>query len=202
VSTPAAIEVWFELASTYSYPAVMRVEDVARAAGVEVAWRPFLLGPIFQGQGWTDSPFNVYPAKGRYMWRDLARVCARQGVPFRKPSVFPRNGVLGARVAIVAAEEGWCGAFARAMYTANFAEDREIGAREVVAEVVASLGHDAQGVMERAEAPENKGRLREQTARAQEIGIFGAPSFVAKGELFWGNDRLDEAIAWSTGTPD
>src|SRR6185295_4567472 len=117
------VEIWFELASTYSYLAVSRVEQLARARGVEVVWRPFLLGPIFQRQGWNDSPFNIYPAKGRYMWRDMERLCETYQLPFRRPSVFPRNGLLGARVALLAAGEGWCASFARDVYRANFAED-------------------------------------------------------------------------------
>ena len=67
------IEFWFEFASTYSYPAALRVDAAARSAQLELAWRPFLLGPIFKAQGWNDSPFNIHPAKGRYMWRDLER---------------------------------------------------------------------------------------------------------------------------------
>src|SRR5262245_44856770 len=74
------LAVWFELASTYSYLAVSRAPEAARAAGVTLVWRPFLLGPIFQKQGWNDSPFNVYPAKGRYMWRDMERLAARYGL--------------------------------------------------------------------------------------------------------------------------
>ncbi|MEM7437007.1 MAG: DsbA family protein, partial [Myxococcota bacterium] len=65
------IEFWYEFASTYSYLAVMRIDKVAEAAGASVLWRPFLLGPVFAKQGWDDSPFNIYPAKGQYMWRDL-----------------------------------------------------------------------------------------------------------------------------------
>jgi 2-hydroxychromene-2-carboxylate isomerase len=87
------IEFWFEFASSYSYPAALRIEEVAQRAGVRLIWRPFLLGPIFKAQGWNDSPFNIYPAKGNYMWRDLQRVCDALGIPFRKPSVFPRNGL-------------------------------------------------------------------------------------------------------------
>jgi len=87
----AGVEFWFEFASTYSYPAAMRVEARARAAGVTVEWQPLLLGPIFQAQGWNDSPFNIYPAKGRYMWRDLERVCTGLGLPLRRPSRFPRG---------------------------------------------------------------------------------------------------------------
>src|SRR6267378_3556584 len=93
------IEFWFDFASTYSYPAAMRVEELAGSHGCIVQWRPFLLGAIFQKQGWNDSPFNIYPVKGRYMWRDLERLCASLEIPFRKPSQFPRNGLTVARVA-------------------------------------------------------------------------------------------------------
>lgn len=198
-TTQPALEFWFEFASTYSYPAAMRIEEAAGAAGVAVVWRPFLLGPIFQSQGWNDSPFNIYEAKGRYMWRDLARICARQGVPLRRPSQFPRNGLAGARVALAGAGEAWCPAFVRALYGANFAEDRDIASPQVLGDVLASLGLDSAEVLARAQAPANKEALRRQTERAVDIGIFGAPSFVAGGELFWGNDRLEEAVAWARG---
>jgi len=91
------VEFWFDFASSYSYPAALRVEEVARAESVPIVWRPFLLGPIFKAQGWHDSPFNIYPAKGNYMWRDLERLCESLRMPFRKPSIFPRNGVLAAK---------------------------------------------------------------------------------------------------------
>jgi 2-hydroxychromene-2-carboxylate isomerase len=115
------IEVWFEFASTYSHVAVHRVEALAAREGVELAWRVFLLGPIFGAQGWNDSPFNIYPAKGAYMWRDLERRCAQFGIPFRKPSQFPRNGLLAARAALAAETEPWIGRFVRSVYHANFA---------------------------------------------------------------------------------
>ena len=195
-SPTAPLEFWFEFASTYSYPAAMRVEDAARAAGVPLVWRPFLLAPIFGAQGWKDSPFNVYPVKGRYMWRDLERVCAKHGVPLQRPSRFPRNGLLAARVALLGAGESWGGDFVRSVYRANFAQDREISDREVVASLLEEITGDAAGVLERAEAADNKDRLRKQTEQATELGIFGAPSFVSHGELFWGNDRLEDALAW------
>jgi 2-hydroxychromene-2-carboxylate isomerase len=95
----SALEFWFEFGSTYSYLSAVRIED---AEGVQVSWRPFLLGPIFEEQGWNDSPFNVYPAKGRYMWRDMERLCTKYGIPFARPSRFPRDGLLAARVACLA----------------------------------------------------------------------------------------------------
>jgi 2-hydroxychromene-2-carboxylate isomerase len=194
--TDAALELWFEFASTYSYPAVARIADAAARARVRVVWRPFLLGPIFRSQGWNDSPFNIYPAKGRYMWRDLERLCAKYGLPFRKPTRFPRNGLLAARVACVAADEQWGAELVRAMYHANFAEDREIGEPEVMRDILGALGQPAETVLARAEAADNKDRLRAQTDEAVRLGIFGAPTFRVGDELFWGNDRLEDAIAW------
>ena len=72
---PALLDFWFDFASTYSYPAAMRVAPLAWQSGVMVRFRPFLLGPLFKAQGWSTSPFNLYPAKCRYMWRDLERIC-------------------------------------------------------------------------------------------------------------------------------
>lgn len=189
------LELWYEFASTYSYLSVMRIEKVAAAAKLAVAWRPFLLGPIFRAQGWNDSPFNVYPAKGRYMWRDMERLAAGYGLPFRKPSVFPRNGLSAARIALLAEPEGWCPDWTRAVFSAEFAHDRDIADTAVLSGLLETLGQDPGAVLARAESPENKAGLREQTERAQQLGIFGAPSFVVGGELYWGNDRLGDAIA-------
>jgi 2-hydroxychromene-2-carboxylate isomerase len=189
------LELWYEFASTYSYLSVMRIEKVAAAAKLEVAWRPFLLGPIFRAQGWNDSPFNLYEAKGRYMWRDLERLAAGYGLPFRRPSVFPRNGLAAARIALLAEPEGWCADFTRAVFTAEFAHDRDIADPAVLAGLLETLGQDPGAVLARADSDANKAALRAQTERAQQLGIFGAPSFVAGGELYWGNDRLGDAVA-------
>ncbi len=193
-------EFWFEFASTYSYPAVARIEAEAAAAAVIVEWRPFLLGPIFKAQGWNDSPFNLYPAKGRYMWRDLERICAGMNLPFRRPTIFPQNGLLAARVATFAsldAQALWGPAFTRAVFTANFAEGRDISRRETIAECLAAAGQPAGEVLERAAQPEVKARLRQAIEEAMGLGIFGAPSFTIGDEMFWGNDRLEAALAWA-----
>jgi 2-hydroxychromene-2-carboxylate isomerase len=188
---------WFEFASTYSYPVAERVEGAAALAGVRLRWRPFLLGPIFRDQGWNDSPFNLYPSKGRYMWRDLERLCARDGLAFRRPSVFPRNGLLAARVALAAEAEPWLPMFVRRVYRANFAEDRDIADPEVVGGILADLGQPAADWLERAGADATRQGLRERTEEARRLGIFGAPSFVVDGELFWGGDRLVDALVFA-----
>ena len=191
------VDFWFEFASSYSYLSVMRIEPLAREAGVTVRWRPFLLGPVFLSLGWNDSPFNIYPPKGRYMWRDLARLSAKYDLPFRVPSRFPRNGLLAARVAMTGADQPWIGDFARAVMQANFAEDREIAETMVIEEILARLGLPTAALLEQANSPENKQNLRRQTEQAGELGLFGAPSFITPdGEIFWGNDRLEDALAW------
>jgi 2-hydroxychromene-2-carboxylate isomerase len=196
------IEFWYEFASTYSYPAAMRVEALAEAAGVEVDWRPFLLGPIFGEQGWTDSPFNLYPVKGRYMWRDLERICAAHFIPFKRPSVFPRNGLLAARVAVAGLDEGWTPAFSKLVYRANFVRDEDISSREVLAPLISAAGGNAEAAFELAASEGVKARLRDHVEVARNRGVFGAPSFVTSdGELFWGHDRMSEALEWAVKHP-
>lgn len=195
------VDFWYEFASTYSYLAAMRIDDIAARHGVAVRWRPFLLGPIFAQQGWSTSPFNLYPAKGRYMWRDIERLCGEFDLPFRRPREFPQNSLLAARLALLGAVDGWGEAFAKAVFRAEFGEGREIGRPEALAPILTALGLDAASLMSRARTDEAvKGRLKAATEEAQSLGIFGAPSFVTEdGELFWGHDRMEEAFAWAIG---
>ncbi len=190
------MEFWFEFGSTYSYPAALRIEEMCRDAHVELRWRPFLLGPIFSSQGWSDSPFNIYPAKGRYMWRDLERVCASLDFPFRRPSVFPRNGLVAARIVCWFEGESWVPEFIRKVYVANFASDRDISDTEVVGEILRELEQPLT-ILTTAGTPEAKSKLRAQTERAKTLEVFGAPSFTIGRELFWGNDRLEAAVRWA-----
>ena len=193
------IEFWYEFASTYSYPAAMRVERMAEAAGVRVEWRPFLLGPLFHAQqGLTDSPFNAFPVKGQYMWRDMERVCAEEGLPLNHPSQFPRNSLLAARVAVAGLDEGWTPDFSRKVYEANFVADLDISSPAVLAPLIEEVGGAAEAVLEAAGSEAVKARLKDHVTQAKARGVFGSPSFItADGELFWGNDRLEQALAWA-----
>ena len=192
---------WYELASTYSWLAAERIEALAADAGVEVTWRPFLLGPIFAAQGWTTSPFNLYPAKGRNMWRDMERQCTRLGLPpIVPPDPFPQNSLLAARVA-TALPPAARPRFSRAVYRAQFTQGLPIADREVLAAILMEIGVPPEALLA-AEAAETKGALRQATDRAQSLGIYGAPSFTTRqGELFWGNDRLEQAITWAKEEP-
>jgi 2-hydroxychromene-2-carboxylate isomerase len=200
MSAPA-VEFWFEFASTYSHIAAQRIEAAARHAGVPVLWRAFLLGPIFHQQGWNDSPFNIYPAKGAYMWKDLERQCAKYGVPFRKPSKFPRPSLLATRIALaLESSPAVVAEFVRRVYLANFRDDADTTSNDVVRGVLQSMAlPDSQAVLERATANDTKERLRERSEEAVARGIFGAPAFLIGSELYWGNDRLEDALAYCSG---
>jgi 2-hydroxychromene-2-carboxylate isomerase len=187
---------WYEFASTYSYLSAMRIEAAAAVAGVEIAWRPFLLGPIFKAQGWDTSPFNIYPAKGRYMVRDVERIASARGLVFRMPEPFPANALKAARLAVVGTEQGWVASFSKAVFSAEFADGKDIASEAVLRAILENLGLDAVAIMKRANEADIKEGLRTATGHAEALGIFGAPTFIAEdGELFWGDDRLEMALA-------
>jgi 2-hydroxychromene-2-carboxylate isomerase len=199
----ATIDFWFDFASTYSYPAAMRIAPLADAAGVRVRFRPFLLGPIFKAQGWTSSPFNLYPAKGRHMWRDLERLCADLSLPFRRPEPFPQHSLLAARVALAGLDQGWGEDFCRAVFRAEFGEGRRIDDAAIIGDILAELQIEPEPALTAAQSDAVKARLRTETEEAERLGLFGAPSFTTTdGELFWGNDRLEQALRWAKARPN
>jgi 2-hydroxychromene-2-carboxylate isomerase len=194
---PGKIEFWFEFASTYSYLSATRIEALATEAGVSLAWKPFLLGPIFQSQGWNTSPFNLYPAKGRYMIRDIERIASARALRFRFPASFPQNGLWAARLALAGIEAGWTPDFVRAVYRSEFVDGKDIGEPATLSAALSSIGVEADAALAKAATAEIKAGLRANTEEAQMKGIFGAPTCVTSdGELFWGDDRLEQAFAW------
>jgi len=191
------IEFWYDFASTYSWLSAIRIGELAQAADCAISWRPFLLGPIFKAQGWISSPFNLYPAKGRYMVRDISRIATARGRAFVMPDAFPANSLAAARLALAVGDEH-IAAFTRRTFEAQFETGADIAQRSVLEAVLQSLGLDAAAAITLSETAAIKDALRGNTAEAQSLGIFGAPTFVtADGELFWGDDRLEQAIAWA-----
>jgi len=163
-----------------------------------VRWRPFLLGPPFAEAGWTTSPFNLIPAKGRNMWRDLERITDAMGLPFRKPDPFPQNSLLAARVATALPDDGKRAAFSREVYRLEFGEGLSIMDPEVLGRALTSAGIEPAAAIVAAGAEDVKKALRATTEEAKAAGLFGAPSILtADGELFWGNDRLEQAVEWA-----
>ena len=192
------LDFWYEFASTYSYLAALRIGALAQERKMDIAWRPFLLGPIFKVQGWDSSPFNLFPAKGAYMWRDIERLCDAQGLKFRKPEPFPQSSLLPARLALTPEVTPARAEFSRQVYLAHFAEGARLDDQAVLRGIVESLGLDADAALAQAHSAEVKFSLRQATEEAMRLNLFGAPSFVTpKGEVFWGNDRLESALSWA-----
>lgn len=195
-----SITFWFEFASTYSYLSAMRIDDLARARSVEVIWKPFLLGPIFKAQDWETSPFSIYPEKGRNMWRDVERRAERYGLPFNRDAaeaLFPQHSVLAARAAVACLHEPWGREYCRRVFRAAFVDGLDISNSNTVAHCIEAAGGTDQINMRAAHSDSQKAALRAHTQQAQALGIFGAPSFIVDEELFWGDDRLEDALDWA-----
>lgn len=198
ITPTPTLEIWFDFASNYSYLSVMRIEAAAAGRGVTIVWRPFLLGPIFRTLGWHTSPFVIQKAKGEYVWKDMLRLTQKYGIPWRRPSSFPRSALLPLRVALVAATMPWMGEYCRRIMQLNFVQDQDIESEDAVAGVLTAMGLPANDLLEIARSADNKKRLREQTEVAMAKGVFGAPTFFVGEEMFWGDDRLDDALTFAS----
>ena len=188
------IEFWFDFGSNYSYLSMMRIRRAVAAANLRVELKPFMLGPIFKSLGWETSPFVLQTLKGDYVWHDMCRQCVKYGLRWQRPSVFPRNALLAARIALQGEGTCWLEDFCEQVMLANFADDRDVGDEAVLAGILAGLGADSAGIIAAAKTDACKAALRARTADAQARGIFGAPMFFVGDEMFWGNDRLEDAI--------
>lgn len=192
----ASIDFFFFYGSTYTYLSVMRIEQAAAEAGVDVNWRPFNVRAIMLEM--DNIPFATKPAKAAYMWRDLERRAARYGIDYRRQPQYPVDpDLLANRVGVLAADEGWCPDYTKASYRAWFLEDRPLGVDDNVEHVLRSLDKDPAAVIAAANADDTVQRLEDETAAARALGIFGSPTFAVDGEIFWGDDRLEDALAWS-----
>jgi len=145
-----------------------------------------------------NSPFVLQKEKGAYVWRDMARQARKHGLPWAQPSTFPRLGVLPSRIALLGAEKPWVGTFCRRVMELNFVRDQDINQPERMAPILTELGLPAADILDQAQAEPTKTRLREQTERGRVRGIFGAPTFFVGTEMFWGNDRLDDALLFAS----
>ena len=183
------------LGSTYTYLAVNRAEALAAEAGLSLRWRPFSVRSIMIEQ--NNRPFVGKPVKLAYMWRDLERRAGRHGIPFKSIPPYPNDAdELANRVATVAATEGWCPAFARAAYRTWFLDNKDPGKIEQTSLILEQLGQNPNEALARADSSEIRDKYAAETEVARDLGIFGSPTFVYNSEIFWGDDRLEDAIEW------
>jgi 2-hydroxychromene-2-carboxylate isomerase len=192
------IDFWFSIGSTYSYLSVLRLSEVAAREGVAFRWRPFNVREIMIEM--NNFPFVNKPAKAAYMWRDLERRAALHGLAYQdRPPYMIKDLARANRVAVVGAREGWCEAYARATYQRWFLAGEEAGSEPNLSASLRAAGVDPARVLGEADSEAGVAALAAETAAARAAGIFGTPSFVVDGELFWGDDRLDDAIRWARG---
>lgn len=191
-----SLEFWYEFASPYSYLSAMRIGELADKHGFDIKWKPFLLGAIFKSQGMSDTPAKLFPAKGNYMWMDVARTAKKYGWRFQKPTVFPAFALQAARIAVLGEGQEWEKSFCELVFQAYFEKDLDIGQDSVILDILSSLGLDAQYIWQQAMSDDNKNKLKEQTQLAIDSGLFGAPTFMVGEEMFWGDDRLEQAIEY------
>jgi 2-hydroxychromene-2-carboxylate isomerase len=189
------IDFWFSIGSTYTYLSVMRLAEIARDTGIAFRWRPFSVRQIMLEM--DNIPFRTKPVKAAYMWRDIERRAAMYGLRARVPAPYPlAQWDVANRVAVLAAREGWVGDYARATYRRWFVDGAEPGSEPNLSDSLREIGQEPALVLARTAGAEIGDAYEAATDAARALGIFGSPTFVVGGELFWGDDRLDDAIAW------
>ncbi len=192
---PQRLDFFYFIGSTYTYLAVMRAEGLAKQAGVELRWRPFSVRTLMREQ--ENIPFSTKPVKLKYMWRDVERRAGRHGLAWRGIPKYPIDAEERAnRVATLAAMEGWCPEFTQAAYRAWFLEGQDPGEQEILSSILAGLGKDPQTILAAADSAPVRERYLAETNTARGLGMFGSPTFACGEEIFWGDDRLEDALAW------
>ena len=190
-----SIDFWFSIGSTYSYLSVMRLAEVAAATGIDFVWRPFNVRAIMIAQ--NNIPFANKPVKAAYMWRDIGRRAAKYGLSPKLPAPYPIADLpLANQVALLGMAEGWGRDYVTESYRLWFEEGVSAGAEPNLSDSLRATGQEPKAVLTRATAAEAVERLATETEKAAALGVFGSPTFVVGGEVFWGDDRLDDAMSW------
>src|SRR6476646_1795141 len=187
-----AIDFWFSTGSTYTYLTVSRLPALAEAEGVRFNWRPFSVRAIMREQ--NNIPFAGKPVKSAYMWRDIERRAAMYGLEARVPVPYPLKEFDAAhKIAILGLMEGWGIPYLQASYRRWFVEGEEPGLEPNLSRSLVEAGQAPVRCLERAAGDDIAALYDSATAEAKALGIFGSPTFAVGGELFWGDDRLDDA---------
>lgn len=190
------LDFFFFIGSTYTYLTVNRIEALAEWEGVKVRWRPFNVRALMIEQ--NNRPFVGKPVKLKYMWRDVERRSARYGIPFRTIPPYPVDlHDLANRIGIVAAGQGWCPDYTKAVYRSWFLDGIDPGDVDALTRVLTGLGKDPEAVIAQAQGHGARERYVSETDTARDLGVFGSPTFVHGKEIFWGDDRLEDAVRWA-----
>jgi 2-hydroxychromene-2-carboxylate isomerase len=191
------IDFFYFFGSCYAYLSVMRIDKLAAEAGVEVRWRPFSVRDLMTEKGYS---LRTQPTKMTYIFRDIERRARLHGIPFEKLPIWPTDPEqLANRVGIVASVQGWGREYTKTSFQAWF-EGMPLGADESLNEILTLLGKKPKSIIDLANSPQIRERYDQETDATRQLGIFGSPTFAVGQEIFWGDDRLEEAMAWAAGT--
>lgn len=189
------IEIWFAVGSTYTWLGVERIRRLQEAEDLAVSWHPYSTRVVMSELG--TLPKNA-PVKLSYMWRDLERRALRLGLSPRLPAPYPLAEYDRANhLAVLAAQEGWCLEYLVATYARWMEQGQVAGEEPNLTGALTDIGRDPRDTLARADAPEIAAAFVTNTDSARQYGIFGAPTFRVGDEIFWGEDRLDDAIDWA-----
>ncbi|NOD83782.1 2-hydroxychromene-2-carboxylate isomerase [Ruegeria sp. HKCCD6119] len=190
------IDFWYSIGSTYSFLTVMRLDDWCAEHDATVNWRPFNVRTVMSAQ--QNIPFAGKPEKSAYMWRDIERRCAKYHIHASLPVPYPISDLaLANQVALLGMTDGWGKSFTQNLYRIWFEDGVEAGSESALSEALLRCQQDPRLTLARARSPDIVTALEAETDVAVKLGVFGAPSFVVRQEVFWGDDRLDDALSWA-----
>lgn len=183
------VDLYYDYISPVSYMALERLGKICEKTGATINYKPIFLGGILKSSGNT-SPIMV-PAKWAWMQKDLARYAEYYNIPYKMNPHFIFNTINAMRGAMWALSENRIEEYNQAMYTAAWAEGKDLSSAEVLTEVLNDAGFDAERVMDAMAQPENKQALIAASDEAVARGVFGAPTMFVDDEIYFGQDRLE-----------
>ncbi|MCC5871006.1 MAG: 2-hydroxychromene-2-carboxylate isomerase [Gammaproteobacteria bacterium] len=187
------LECFFDCSSPWTYLAFEGVVPLAERLGVDITWRPFLVGGVFNSVNPSvyESRERPVPVKARYYAKDLKDWARYRGLAIGQPPVFPVNSVKVMRGAFLAEREGLLVPYARRVFEAYWGDLLDISQDEVITPLLADVGLDASAFYDWIGRPEAKQALRENTDELIARGGFGSPTFyIDTDDMYFGNDRL------------
>jgi 2-hydroxychromene-2-carboxylate isomerase len=185
--TMTALHFWFDYSCPYAYLASTQVAALAARTGAELRYEPMLLGGVFRAVGTSQRLFaELSPSKAAHNALDMQRWAELFGVPLTMPAAHPMRTVEALRATLLV---GIDPRVVNGFYRAYWVEGRGPSEESTMRDVLGAAGHEASAVLARLD--DAKDDLRRRTDEAIGLGIFGAPAFVVRGEMYWGQDRLE-----------
>ena len=191
------IDFWFSIGSTYTYLSVNRISEIAKKENLSIIWKPFSVRKIMMDM--DNIPFTPPSKKVKsvYMWRDIERRAKFYGFEAKVPAPYPlKEFDLANQIAILGMNEGWGVDYVTTTYKRWFQQGKEPATEPNLSEILNELNLNKDEISKNANSEEIKSQYLQNTDNAYKLGVFGSPTFIYKGEVFWGDDRLEDCIKW------